>query len=98
MIKIVRAALIGAACLLSMTVLAQSAVPPSPSPTAASPSSTPPGPDVRGKITDDYAALVARDAYFWAWPMVNPTNPRPAPPPVTNTVPPTPHPRPPLTP
>jgi hypothetical protein len=31
----------------------------------------PPGPDVRVKITDEYAALVGRDAYFWAWPMVD---------------------------
>ena len=29
------------------------------------------GPDLRVKITEEYAALVARDAYFWAWPMVN---------------------------
>jgi len=31
----------------------------------------PPGPDARVKITEAYAGLVARDAYFWAWPMVN---------------------------
>lgn len=31
----------------------------------------PPGPDVRVKITEEYAKLVAREAYFWAWPMVN---------------------------
>src|SRR5499426_394391 len=30
-----------------------------------------PGPDVRVKITEEYARLVARDAYFWAWPLVN---------------------------
>lgn len=30
-----------------------------------------PGPDSRTKITPAYAAHVARDAYFWAWPMVN---------------------------
>jgi len=75
MTAIVRAALIGATCLMSMTASVQSAVPPSlsapPSPSAVPPSSTPPGPDARVKITDDYAALVARDAYFWAWPMVN---------------------------
>ena len=29
------------------------------------------GPDTRVKITETYAALVARDAYFWTWPMVN---------------------------
>lgn len=36
----------------------------------------PPGPDARVKITEAYAALVARDAYFWAWPMVNVYNRR----------------------
>src|SRR5690349_16261527 len=30
-----------------------------------------PGPDARVKITEGYARMVARDAYFWAWPMVN---------------------------
>jgi hypothetical protein len=28
-------------------------------------------PDPRVKITEAYARMVARDAYFWAWPMVN---------------------------
>ncbi len=36
----------------------------------------PPGPDTRVQITDAYAALVARDVYFWAWPMVNVYNRR----------------------
>jgi hypothetical protein len=31
----------------------------------------PDGPDERVKITEAYAAHVARDAYFWSWPMVN---------------------------
>jgi hypothetical protein len=31
----------------------------------------PAGPDTRVKITEEYAGLVARDAYFWSWPMVN---------------------------
>jgi hypothetical protein len=31
----------------------------------------PGGPDTRVKNTEAYAALVARDAYFWAWPLVN---------------------------
>src|SRR5262249_39663181 len=35
-----------------------------------------PGPDVRVKITEEYARLVARDAYFWAWPLVNVFNRR----------------------
>ena len=36
----------------------------------------PPGPDVRVKITEEYARQVGRDAYFWAWPMVNMYNRR----------------------
>jgi hypothetical protein len=36
----------------------------------------PPGPDVRVKITEEYARLVGRDAYLWAWPMVNVYNRR----------------------
>jgi hypothetical protein len=36
----------------------------------------PPGPDTRVKITEEYAKLVGRDAYFWAWPMVNMYNRR----------------------
>lgn len=31
----------------------------------------PAGPDTRVKITAEYAKLVGKDAYFWAWPMVN---------------------------
>jgi hypothetical protein len=36
----------------------------------------PPGPDTRVRITAAYAKLVGRDAYFWAWPMVNVLNRR----------------------
>jgi len=36
----------------------------------------PPGPDASVKITEEYAKLVARDVYFWAWPMVNVFNRR----------------------
>jgi hypothetical protein len=31
----------------------------------------PNGPDASAKITEEYAKLVGRDAYFWTWPMVN---------------------------
>ncbi|WP_210249329.1 DUF1254 domain-containing protein [Neorhizobium alkalisoli] len=31
----------------------------------------PPSPDAATKITEQYGRSVARDAYFWAWPMVN---------------------------
>ncbi len=36
----------------------------------------PPGPDARVKFTEEYARHVARDAYFWAWPLVNMYNRR----------------------
>jgi hypothetical protein len=36
----------------------------------------PAGPMPATKITEAYAALVARDAYFWAWPLVNVYNRR----------------------
>jgi hypothetical protein len=36
----------------------------------------PPSPDARVKITVEYAKHVARDAYFWAWPLVNMYNRR----------------------
>lgn len=45
----------------------QSPVAPSPQWAAAMPS----GPDTRVKLTEEYAKHVARDAYFWAWPLVN---------------------------
>ena len=36
----------------------------------------PPGPDRRVKITKEYAKHVARDAFFWTWPLVNIYNKR----------------------
>jgi hypothetical protein len=36
----------------------------------------PSGPVAGTRITPEYAALVARDAFFWAWPLVNMTNRR----------------------
>jgi len=36
----------------------------------------PTAPDTRVKITEEYAKLIGRDAYFWAWPMVNVYNRR----------------------
>jgi hypothetical protein len=47
-------------------------LPPSPGFALAMPT----GPDTRVKITEAYAAHVARDAFFWAWPMVNIYNKR----------------------
>jgi hypothetical protein len=46
----------------------------------------PAGPDVRVKITEEYARHVGRDAYFWTWPMVNIYNRRLAFTPVTKAV------------
>src|SRR4029077_1235799 len=40
--------------------------------------SLPPCPDTRVKITEEYAKHIARDAYFWAWPLVNIFNRRQA--------------------
>jgi hypothetical protein len=46
----------------------------------------PSAPDVRVKITEEYARLVGRDAYFWTWPMVNVYNRRLAFTPLTEAV------------
>jgi hypothetical protein len=42
------------------------------------PSEAVPGPMEGTRITEAYARMVARDAYFWAWPMVNMFNKRSA--------------------
>ena len=58
---------------ISLGTLAQAqSLTPSPGWTRAMPS----GPDARVKITEEYAKQVGRDAYFWAWPMVNVYNRR----------------------
>src|SRR5882724_12211293 len=58
---------------ISLCTLAQAeSLTPSPGWTRAMPS----GPDARVKITEEYAKQVGRDAYFWAWPMVNVYNRR----------------------
>src|SRR5262247_4379195 len=59
------------ACAPALTVPSASA---QIAPISASPNwnrAMPNGPDARVKITEEYAKLVARDAYFWAWPLVN---------------------------
>jgi hypothetical protein len=38
----------------------------------------PDGPDTRVKMTEEYAKHIARDAYFWAWPLMNIYNRRQA--------------------
>ena len=53
---------------VGFATLAQSRIiSPSPEWTQALPS----GPVAGTKITQEYAELVGRDAYFWAWPLVN---------------------------
>jgi hypothetical protein len=58
----------------SAATLAQAQMPLQPSPSWLR--ALPTGPDTRVKITEEYAKLVGRDAYFWAWPMVNMFNRR----------------------
>src|SRR5262249_24953958 len=43
---------------------------------APTPAATVPGPVADTRITEAYARMVARDAYFWSWPMVNVYNRR----------------------
>jgi hypothetical protein len=52
-----------------MTRLSRTSKPIAPSPQWTD--AMPPGPMQATKITEQYAALVGRDAFFWTWPMVN---------------------------
>jgi hypothetical protein len=61
------AALFSLAALQTAHALNPQPLPPSPEWTQALPD----GPVAGTKITEEYAKLVARDAYFWAWPLVN---------------------------
>ena len=61
-----------AAAFSSVAFAQLPSIPPSPSWTRALPA----GPDTRVKIHRGYAMHVARDAYFWAWPLVNVYNKR----------------------
>jgi hypothetical protein len=61
-----------AAMCLAMGTQAQTKIAPSPEWNEAMPTGPVPG----TKITEAYAKLVARDAYFWAWPLVNVYNRR----------------------
>jgi len=54
---------------VSLATLAPAQVPLAPSPEWTQ--AMPPGPVAGTKITEEYATLVARDAYFWAWPLIN---------------------------
>jgi hypothetical protein len=73
--------LAAASLLLGETPLPTQAAELKPLPIPPSPEwarALPPGPDTRVKMTEVYARLVARDAYFWAWPLVNIFNRRQA--------------------
>jgi hypothetical protein len=62
----------GLIAALVLSVVASTAT--AQSPISGSPvwaDSLPTGPDPRVKITAEYAKLVGKDAYFWAWPLVN---------------------------
>jgi hypothetical protein len=67
------ATLLAAFVCLAGPALGQ-AVPPQPSPGWAE--AMPPGPDTSVKITEAYARLIARDTYFWSWPLLNVYNRR----------------------
>ena len=82
-----RKVLLGSAALAAAPALASSVAPTAHAETAAlNPQPLPPsrdwaralpnGPDMRSKMTEEYAKLVARDAYFWAWPLMNIYNKR----------------------
>ncbi len=63
---------VGLAALGVMEVAVAETLSPSPSWTRAMPSA----PDQHGRVMEEYAGHVARDAYFWAWPLVNMYNRR----------------------
>lgn len=60
--------------ITSSSITMAAATPLSPSPHWLK--AMPDGPIAKTRITKEYAALVARDAYFWAWPLVNMYNRR----------------------
>ncbi|WP_062227662.1 DUF1254 domain-containing protein [Aureimonas frigidaquae] len=64
--------LVGSSTLAGAAGLNPQPLPPSPNFAAA----MPPGPDARVKITEAYVRAVVRDAYFWAWPIINMHNRR----------------------
>jgi hypothetical protein len=70
--RLVSTALLLATASVIMPAHAQTPIIPSPGWAKA----MPPEPDSRVKITEEYAAQVARDTYFWAWPLVNVYNRR----------------------
>ena len=57
---------------------ADSALPSSPPSVSNKPATPPPGPVAGTRLTEEYVRMVAREAYFWAWPMLNIYNRRQA--------------------
>ena len=70
--------ILAAATILFAATAAQAAdaTPDQPRPSPDWTSAMPPGPVAGTKMTQEYAKLVARNAYFWAWPLVNVYNRR----------------------
>jgi hypothetical protein len=76
-----RSLLLAAGGLAALVQMPKAAIAQAPAPALVPPSpnwgkAMPPAPDARVKITEEYARHVGRDAYFWAWPMVNMYNRR----------------------
>jgi hypothetical protein len=74
-----RSLLLAAGGLAAFVQMPKAAIAQAPAPVPPSPNwgkAMPPSPDARVKITEEYARHVGRDAYFWAWPMVNMYNRR----------------------
>lgn len=61
-----------------MAHAADSALPSSPPSVSNEPETLPPGPVAGTRLTEEYVRMVAREAYFWAWPMLNIYNRRQA--------------------
>jgi hypothetical protein len=76
-----RSLLLAAGGLAAFVQMPRAVIAQAPAPALVPPSpnwgkAMPPAPDARVKITEEYARHVGRDAYFWAWPMVNMYNRR----------------------
>jgi len=72
------AAMLGATIPLAEVLHAAAKSAPSPQTPEAhgSPDSPLPGPVAGARITETYARMIAREAHFWVWPMINVYNRR----------------------
>ena len=64
------------AFVLNVRAAEHAATSPSPAGSHGESSVAPPGPVAGTRITEAYARMIAREAYFWAWPMINVYNRR----------------------